>query len=256
MSVEETEKTVEIAGDRKLPIQRNATLDTAAAEDDDDDDDMTVGTNNTSSGASARSDGLIAACIGDEEEEELDITAIAAKRYRQSKQEEKQTRHDSRNGHYKKNADCDSLDSEEAWMRQPIGGPGGENIPASFVSPPKKVASEAPVPHSASTSSSSSPPTIEGIETILHADDLSVESRSVSSNVDDSNGENTTTPLDFAPDNNPSPSSANRFICMPKGFLATSVPTKWEQLSTLRSIPPVLGFPMRYFSMSTPSFGW
>ena len=198
MSVEETEKTVEIAGDRKLPIQRNATLDTATAEDDD--DDMTVGTNNPSSGASARSDGLIAACIGDEEEEEeLDITAIAAKRYRQSKQEEKQTRHDSRNGHYQKNADCDSLDSEEAWMRQPIGGPGGENIPASFVSPPKKVASEAPVPHSASTSSSSSPQTIEDIETILHSDDLSVETRSVSSNVDDSNGENMTTPLDFAP---------------------------------------------------------
>ena len=135
---------------------------------EDDDDDMTVGTNNTSSGASAsaRSDGLIAACIGDEEEEEeLDITAIAAKRYRQKKQEENQIRHDSRNGGYQKNSDCDSLVSEEAWMRQPIGGPGGENIPASFVSPPKKVASEAPVPHSASTSSSSSSssPPIEGI---------------------------------------------------------------------------------------------
>ena len=60
MSVEEKKKIVEIVGDRKLPIQRNATLDTAMAEDDD--DDMTVGTNNTSSGASARSDGLIAAC--------------------------------------------------------------------------------------------------------------------------------------------------------------------------------------------------
>ena len=197
MSVEEKKKIVEIAGDRKLPIRRNATLDTAMAEDDD--DDMTVGTNNTSSGASARSDGLIAACIGDdEEEEELDITAIAAKRYRQKKHEENQSRHDSRNGGYQKNSDCDSLVSEEAWMRQPIGGPGGENIPASFVSPPKKVASEAPVPHSASTSSSSSPP-IEGIETILRSDDLSVETRSVSSNVDDSSGENMTTPLDFAP---------------------------------------------------------
>jgi len=186
---------------RKLPIHRNTTLDTATAEEDD--DDMTVGTSNTSSDASGRSDGLIAACIGDEEadvdeeEEELDITAIAAKRYCQNKHEN-QTRHVSHTERYKNNADCDSLASEEAWMRQPIGGPGGENIPASFVSPPKKVASEAVAPLPAVPSSSFSPP-VEAIETILRSDDLSVETRSVSSNVDNTSGEDVATPLEFTP---------------------------------------------------------
>ena len=178
---------------RKLPI------------DDDDDDAMTVGTSNTSSGASLRSDGLIAACIGDEEEEdELDITAIAARQYCRKEQHNQHRHHISRDERFQSNGESedDSLASEEGWMRQPIGGPRGENIPASFVAPPKKVASQASAPLPAASYSSTfmrSPP-VEAIETILHSDDHSVETRSVSSNMDNASGEEeAATPLEFAP---------------------------------------------------------
>jgi len=176
-----------------LPIYRNTTLDTAAAEDEN--DDMTVGTSNTS-----RSDGLIAACIGDEEEdfeaeEELDITAIAARQYCQKNR----SQHFNRGERIQTNGK--SEDDSEAWMRQPIGGPRGENIPASFVAPPKKVASEAPAPLHAVASSSSPSPPVEAIETILQSDELSVETRSVCSNIDnDASGEEeVASTLEFAP---------------------------------------------------------
>lgn len=177
---------------RKLPI-------------DDDDDAMTVGTSNTSSGASVRSDGLIAACIGDEEEEEeLDITAIAARQYRKKEQHNQRRHHINRDERFQSNGESedDSLASEEAWMRKPIGGPRGENIPASFVAPPKKLASgaSAPLPAASSSFTSMRPPPVEAIETILHSDDHSVETRSVSSNMDNASGEEeAATPLEFAP---------------------------------------------------------
>ena len=173
---------------------------------DDDDDAMTVGTSNTSSGASVRSDGLIAACIGDEEEEEeLDITAIAARQYRKKEEKNHQSRRRiDRDERFQSNGESenDSLASEEAWMRKPIGGPRGESIPASFVAPPKKVTSEAPAPLPAVSSSSTSLPSppVEAIETILHSDDHSVETRSISSNNDNTSGdEEVATPLEFAP---------------------------------------------------------
>lgn len=178
---------------RKLPV------------DDVDDDAMTVGTSNTSSGVSVRSDGLIAACIGDEEEEdELDITAIAARQYRMKEQHNQRRHHINRDERFQSNGESedDSLASEEGWMRQPIGGPRGENIPASFVAPPKKVASEAsaPLPAASSSSTFMRPPPVEAIETILHSDDHSVETRSVSSNMDNASGEEeAATPLEFAP---------------------------------------------------------
>lgn len=205
MNVEEPKnKTVESAtssttpsapppGCRKLPV------------DDVDDDAMTVGTSNTSSGVSVRSDGLIAACIGDEEEEdELDITAIAARQYRMKEQHNQRRHHINRDERFQSNGESedDSLASEEGWMRQPIGGPRGENIPASFVAPPKKVASEAsaPLPAASSSSTFMRPPPVEAIETILHSDDHSVETRSVSSNMDNASGEEeAATPLEFAP---------------------------------------------------------
>ena len=178
---------------RKLPV------------DDVDDDAMTVGTSNTSSGVSVRSDGLIAACIGDEEEEdELDITAIAARQYRMKEQHNQRRHYINRDERFQSNGESedDSLASEEGWMRQPIGGPRGENIPASFVAPPKKVASEAsaPLPAASSSSTFMRPPPVEAIETILHSDDHSVETRSVSSNMDNASGEEeAATPLEFAP---------------------------------------------------------